>query len=192
MRRPKAILIGGSAGSVNALQEIFKHLSDDFDLPIVIVQHLPQSSRVQLDLVYSVHTRLKLQEAGDKTEIQPGTVYFAPASYHLLIEKDLTLSLSQDEPLHYSRPSIDVLFESAALSLGSACVAVLLTGANADGAAGLCFLNQKKALTIVQDPRTAEVAMMPAAALKPGFSHLVLDLSAIGQKLSRIAKEGLP
>lgn len=191
MRRPKAVLIGGSAGSVNALQEIFRHLSPDFDLPVVVVQHLPQSSRVQLDLVYSVHTKLKLQEAVDKTEVLPRNVYFAPSSYHLLIEKDLTLSLSQDEPLHYSRPSIDILFESAAFSLGGACVAVLLTGANADGAEGLCLLNRKKALTIVQNPATAEVPMMPASALRTGSSHLVLNLPEIGQQLSLVAKEGL-
>ena len=191
MRTPKVVLIGGSAGSVNALQEIFKNLDPAFKLPIVVVQHLPQSSRVQLDLVYSIHTHMKMVEAVDKMVIEDKTIYFAPSSYHLMVEKDLSLALSQDEPVHYSRPSIDLLFESAVQSLGGACVAVLLTGANSDGADGICLLNKKGALTIVQNPATAEVPMMPSSALRPGYSHEVLNIPEIAKRLSAVSREVL-
>lgn len=183
------LIVGGSAGSVTAIQKLLSLLSPDFDFPIILVQHLPSQGRIQLELVYGAYTKRKLLEAIDKMPIEDNKVYFAPPSYHLLIEKDHSFSLSQDDLVYYSRPSIQVTFESAAFSLGSDCIAVLLTGANEDGGEGLGVLRNKGALTLVQDPKTAEVPVMPQSALKPGHRHEVLSLEKIAERLSGLKKE---
>ena len=188
MSELSAVLIGGSAGSVDALQKILSDLPARFSLPIVVVQHLPANLRVNLDMVYGPHSDMRLEEAEDKMRLEAGHVYFAPASYHLLVEKDLSLSLSVDELVHFSRPSIDVLFESAAVSLRDRCAAILLTGANEDGAKGLKFLRERGAVTIVQDPATAQVKMMPEAALLLDPGHHVVPLEKIGAELLRFER----
>lgn len=189
MQNRKIVLIGGSAGSVSAVQKLLSLLSPDFDLPIVVIQHLPSHGRIQLDLVYGHCTKRRLLEALDKMPIEKKTVYFAPPSYHLLIEKDLSFSLSQDDLVYFSRPSIQVSFESAAVSFGSECVAILLTGANEDGSEGLGLLREKGALTLVQDPETAEVPLMPKSALKAGHRHEVLSLEKMALRLSNLKQE---
>lgn len=188
MNLPCVILIGGSAGSVNALQTLLKSMSPDFQIPMVVVQHLAAGARIHLDLVYGPYTKMKMIEITDKVQIEDGHIYFAPTGYHTLVERDFSLSLSQDDLVHFSRPSIEVFFESAAISLGNKCAAILMTGANEDGGEGLCLLNAKGALTFVQDPKTAEVPVMPQSALKPGYHHQVLPLAQIANRLSALEK----
>jgi two-component system chemotaxis response regulator CheB len=131
---------------------------------------------------------LNIKEADEKENIQAGYVYFAPPNYHLLIENDKTFSLSTDEKVNYSRPSIDVLFESAANAYGPRLAAIILTGANNDGAEGLRRIKQKGGLVIVQDPQSAENSYMPAAALKAVKPDFVLSLVEIGRWLTQAAQ----
>ena len=173
------------------MQVLLKSLPPNFETPIVVVQHLPADVRIQLDLVYGHSSKMKLLEVTDKMPIEKGCVYFAAPSYHLLIEKDFSFSLSQDDLVYYSRPSIQVFFESAALSVADRAIAVLLTGANEDGGEGLCILNQKGAITIVEDPKTAEIATMPQSALKKGFEHEILALPLIAQRLVELTTGSL-
>jgi len=187
MNQPTAVFIGASAGGVAAVQTLLKHLTN-FSLPLIIVQHLPYHAQIDSHLVFASHTKLKVCEAQDKTEIQSGHVYFAPPSYHLLVEKDFSLSLSQDEPVQFARPSIDVLFETAATTYGPHACGIVLTGANADGARGLKYIHQKGGYTIVQDPNRAEVSTMPYAAIEMTKPDFIGDLPAIGKKLRAFQK----
>jgi len=185
--RYAAVVIGASAGGTRALQQIFPCLSDSFPLPIVIVQHLhPLQDGLAL-----IHCKdniaIKVKDADEKEALLPGTAYFAPPNYHLLIEDDHTLSLSIDPKVNYSRPSIDVLFESAANVYGPRLAAILLTGANNDGAQGLAYIKKKGGLTIVQDPQSAEFAVMPASALQVTQPDLLLPLEEIGPWLAALA-----
>ena len=133
---PEAIVIGASAGALEALSVILPALPATFDLPIFVVVHVPPDKKSILAELFDAKCKVKVREAEDKEPIAGGTVYFATADYHLLVEADKTLSLSNDEPVLYSRPSIDVLFESAADAYGPGLIALMLTGANQDGAQG--------------------------------------------------------
>lgn len=188
--RVEAIVVGASAGGVEALLTMLGSLRAGFGLPIIIVLHLPEERRSQLAEVFARRVALPVTEAIDKQDIQPGTVYFATPGYHLSVEQDLSLSLSLEDRLHHSRPSIDFLFESAADAYGSALAAVLLTGANHDGARGLAQVKRQGGLTIVQDPDEAQVATMPRAALKIHQPDYILPIHGIGRllvELERIA-----
>ena len=188
--RIEAIVMGASAGGVEALLNVLGPLRQGFVLPIIIVLHLPEERRSQLAEVFARRLLLPVEEATDKQDIQPGTVYFATPGYHLSVEQDRSLSLSLEDRVHHSRPSIDYLFESAADVYGPALAAVLLTGANHDGASGLAQVKRHGGLTIVQDPDDAQVATMPLAALKKQQPDHVLPIHGIGRllvELERIA-----
>ncbi|WP_426234183.1 chemotaxis protein CheB [Pseudomonas sp. TWP3-2] len=188
--RVEAIVIGASAGGVEALLTLFGSLRAGFVLPIIVVLHLPDDRRSHLAEVFSRRVALPVMEASDKQEIKAGTLYFATPGYHLSVEEDRSLSLSLEERLHHSRPSIDFLFESAADVYGPTLAAVLLTGANHDGARGLAKVKRYGGLTIVQDPDDAQVDTMPKAALKIHQPDHILPIHGIGRllvELERIA-----
>lgn len=185
MKPVRLIVIGASAGGVTAIQRILEALPPDLTLPIVVVQHLPPDAQLEIGLVFGRRGRNVL-EARDKMPIESGTVYFAPPAYHLLIERDFTLSLSQDEPVHFARPSIDVTFESAAYGLGKQVCGVLLTGANADGASGLAGIADAGGVTMVQSLDDAECGTMPGAALQLFRPYFVGTLTAIAGELVKL------
>ncbi|MEZ1314785.1 chemotaxis protein CheB [Pseudomonas fluorescens] len=186
--RVQAIVIGASAGGVEALLGILGPLREGFVLPIIVVLHLPDERRSQLAEVFSRRVSMRVEEAGDKTPVEAGTLYFATPGYHLSVEQDRSFSLSQEDRVHYSRPAIDFLFESAADAYGPSLAAVLLTGANRDGARGLAQVKQRGGLTIVQDPGEAQVATMPLAALETHQPDHVLPIHGIGRLLAELER----
>ena len=185
-RPVEAVVIGASAGGLAALSALVTGLPSSYRLPLLMVQHIPPTGPTQLVEIFQRKTDLKVAEAGDKDPISGGTLYFACPGYHLLVESDLTLSVSQDDAMHFSRPSIDVLFESAADAWGERVIGILLTGANEDGAAGLDAIRQAGGLTVVQDPDEAEVAAMPRAALQRFAPDFILPLRDIHRLLREL------
>jgi len=179
-----AIVIGGSAGAMTALSALLPYFPKEYQLPVIIVLHLhPRQDRYFLEH-FDKLCALKVKEADEKENIQAGYVYFAPPNYHLLIENNRTFSLSTEEKVNFSRPSIDILFESAANVYGPRLAAIILTGANNDGAEGLRLIKEKGGLAIVQDPRSAESSFMPGAALQAVQPDFVLGLAEIGRWLA--------
>ena len=179
----EAIVIGASAGGVEALLNILTPLREGFGLPIVVVLHLPDVRRSHLAEVFARRVALPVLEASDKSRIEAGTLYFAAPGYHLSVEQDRSFSLSLEDRVHYSRPAIDYLFESAADAYGPKLAAVLLTGANRDGAHGLAQVKRRGGLTVVQDPDEAQVATMPQAALDIHQPDHILTIRGIGRLL---------
>ena len=184
----EAVVIGASAGGVQALLSLLTDLPDKFQLPIIALLHLPAARNSQLAEVFQHRLLIAVREAADKEKIAPATLYFAGPGYHLSIETDHSFSLSCEAPVHYSRPSIDVLMESAADAYGPSLAGILLTGANADGAAGLARIGQRGGLTVVQDPAEAEVSTMPQAAIARRPPSLVLALAEIRNLLLQLNK----
>jgi two-component system chemotaxis response regulator CheB len=188
MAAPKAVVIGGSAGSLDVLRGIVRALPPSLGCPIAIVIHLPAHSHGLADLL-GVDATLTVKQAEDKEPISAGCVYIAPPSYHLLIEATHTFALSVDPPVHFSRPAIDVLFETACDVYGANLIGVLLSGASEDGAAGLQEIHAAGGTTIVQSPLSAEAAIMPSAALalfEPTYVWSPNELaSGLSQLLSR-------
>ncbi len=172
----EAISIGASAGAVQALLRILPALPADYPIPLFIVVHVPPDRSNALVSLFAAKCQIAVREAEDKEPILPGTVYFAPSDYHMLVEADRSLSLSMDEPVNHSRPAIDVLLESAADAYGPALAAIVLTGANHDGAAGLKAVCAAGGTAIVQDFADAQVATMPEAALTACPSARVMTL----------------
>ena len=160
-----AVVIGGSAGSVEALSVLLPALPAGLQAAVLVVLHLPRNRPSLLCNIFRSRCALPLREAEDKEPIVPGTVYFAPPDYHLLVDDGPALALSVDAPVHYSRPSIDVLFESAADAYGSGLIGMLLSGANQDGARGLAAIEARGGLAVVQEPDSAGVRTMPESAL---------------------------
>jgi len=187
-RAVEAVLIGASAGGVSALLHLLPALPADFPFPVVAVLHVKSGRQSQLAEVFQQRVALNVTEASDKDELIPGTLYFAPAGYHLLLEGDGTVSLSCDPPLHFARPSIDVAMESAAEAYGPRLLAILLTGANDDGAAGMAAIGAAGGLTVVQDPLEAEVDVMPRRAIEKRQPDLVLPLDEIRRLLLLLEK----
>lgn len=184
--RPKAILIGASAGALEALSVILPSLPADFRAPIIVVVHIPPDKKSVLADLFRAKCRIQVVEVEDKEPLKPATAYFAPPDYHLLVEDTETLGLTYEEPVLFSRPSIDVLFESAADVYGSDLAAILLTGANEDGARGLAAIAKAGGRVIVQDPETAFAAAMPGAGLKFCPNAEVLSLDGISNYLRRL------
>ena len=176
---PELIVIGASLGGMQALEAILCSLPENFETPIAIAQHRHKKSSSRLPEFYKRSCKVRTMDAEDKQWIQPSTVYFAPADYHLLVEKG-EFSLSVDEQVNYARPSIDVLFESAADAYGKALIGVILTGANDDGASGVKRIKRQGGLVIAQDPKTAEAPTMPSAAIATGAVDQILPLERIG------------
>ncbi len=187
-RRPpvEAVVIGTSAGGLAALSVLVAGLEATFRLPLLVVQHIPSGVPTQLAEIFQRKTDLHVKEADEKETVRGGTLYFAAPGYHLLVEQDTSLSLSQDDSVHFSRPSIDVLFESAADAWGERVAGILLTGANEDGAAGLEAIHRAGGLTIVQDPDEAEVDSMPRAALQRFAPDYILPLRDIHRLLREL------
>ncbi|RQO61481.1 chemotaxis protein CheB [Pseudomonas sp. KBW05] len=186
IRGIEAIVVGASAGGVEALLSIFGDLPQGFGVPIIAVLHLPDERRSQLAEVFDRRISMPVLEARDKELIKPGTLYFAGPGYHLSVEHDHSLSLSQEDRVHHSRPAIDFLFASAADTYGCSLLAILLTGANQDGARGLAHVKQQGGTTVVQDPTEARVAVMPRAALALHTPDHILSLSQIGSLLASL------
>lgn len=172
----EAIVIGASAGGVHALLQVLPALPADFPASILIVVHVPPRRDNALVSLLAEKCRLTVKEAEDKEPILPGTIYMGPPDYHLLVESDRTIALSSDETVNHSRPAIDVLFESAADAYGERLAAIILTGANHDGARGLRAVCDAGGRAIVQAPATAEVAYMPEAALAACPAARAIDL----------------
>jgi two-component system chemotaxis response regulator CheB len=188
MSRFSVVVMGASWGGLRALERILETLPEDFSLPIVIAQHRDADADDELlASLLRTHTALLVEDVGDRSELVPGTVLIAPPGYHVLLDRG-SVELSVDEPVQFARPSIDVLFESTAGAYGREAVGVLLTGANADGAAGLAELARRGGHTIVQDPATCERPEMPRAALAAMTPDAVLPLGAIGPELGRLCR----
>lgn len=185
-RRIEAVVIGASAGGFGALLAILGGLPAGYPLTLVAVLHLPESHDSRLAELFGHRLALQVREARDKEPLAAGVLYFAPSGYHLSIEDDRSFSLSCEDRVSFARPSIDVLFASAADAYGKSLAGVLLTGANYDGAAGLAGMQLAGALTIVQDPATAEVATMPEAAIRRMTPDLILPLADIHALLRQL------
>lgn len=183
----EAVAIGASAGGIDALFTLLEPLQPPLRAPIIVLLHLPEDHESRLVDVFSRRTRVPLEEAQPHAPVRPGTLYFAPPGYHLLVEMDRTFSLSCDPPVLFSRPSIDVLFESCAEAYGRGLLAMVLTGANEDGARGLAAVKAAGGLTAVQDPAEAVHPIMPQAALRAAQPEFVLPLAALRGLLHTVA-----
>lgn len=185
-RMHDAVVVGASAGALDALSALLPALPGDFPLPIMIVVHLPADKDSALAELLNRKCSLPVREAQDKERIAPSTIYVAPPDYHLLVEPNLHLSLSSDEPVLFSRPSIDVLFETAADAYGDRLIGIVLSGGNSDGAKGLQAICKAGGMGWVQDPQTANARAMPEAALKacPDAQAFTLEQMAICLKES--------
>jgi two-component system chemotaxis response regulator CheB len=180
------VTIGASWGGLHAIETVLGALPEAFPTPIAIAQHrAADAGSGALSRMLSLRSGLHVHEAGDKEPIEPGHVYLAPADYHLLVEPE-GFALSTDEAVQYSRPSIDVLFDSAADTYGDRLIAVVLTGANEDGAYGLARVKRRGGATIVQHPDTAEKRTMPEAAIAAGAADQVVPLDEIGPRLAEL------
>jgi two-component system, chemotaxis family, protein-glutamate methylesterase/glutaminase len=183
---PEAVVIGASAGALEALSSLLPGLPADYRLPILVVVHLPPDKTSLLAELLRVRCAIRVREAEDKEPIEPGVVYFAPPDYHLLVEEDKRLSLSDDEPVLFSRPSIDVLFESAADAYGGGLIGVVLTGANSDGANGLKAVVEAGGVAVVQSPGSAYAVAMPEAAIAACPAARVLPVNEIAAYLREV------
>jgi two-component system chemotaxis response regulator CheB len=179
------VVIGGSAGSLEVATRILQLLKENFKWPVVAVFHRKPVHESMLADVLIARTKKKVVEAEDKELIIPNTVIIAPADYHLLVETETLLALDASEKIIYSRPSIDVTFMSAASVYRENVIAVLLSGANADGAAGISAVHRAGGTTIVQEPQEAEVSVMPSAAIATGHVDHVLTTSQIAEYLNQ-------
>ncbi len=184
----EAIVIGASAGALEALSVILPALPKGFGLPVMVVVHVPPDRRSMLSEIFQAKCRIPVKEAEDKEPIVGGTIYFAPPDYHLLVETERCLALSSDEPELFSRPSIDVMFESAADAYGAALVAIVLSGANHDGARGLQAITKAGGTALVQRPQDAFARAMPEAAIAaaPGASVMSLEQIAAYLQTMRV------
>ena len=185
------VVMGTSTGGLHALTRLLSDLPASFPLPIAIVQHRSRDSDERLSLLLSGASLLPVYEAEDKEPLRSPGVYLGPPDSHLLVEPD-SVALSTEEPVAYSRPSIDVLFESAAYSHGNRVIGVLLTGANQDGTRGLQQIKQRGGYVIVQNPDSAESAFMPKHAVKNVLPDRVLNLEQIALELVIRAGEARP
>jgi two-component system chemotaxis response regulator CheB len=188
-RRLKVVVLGASAGGVEALLDVIPSLAPQMPFAVAAVLHLPADGRSVLPQLLAEQARVPVKEAETCEPLQAGTVYLAPPDYHLSIEPDLTFSLSTEEPIHFSRPSIDVLFESAAVAVGRDLLAILLTGANADGALGLSRVREAGGLTVVQDSASAKAPEMPQAALRRMEPDCLLTLDELKTVFAALSED---
>lgn len=182
----EALVIGASAGGVSALLAILAGLKPGFKLPIAVVLHIPDNRQSHLAEVLGRRLGLPAKEADNREVLKAGMLFFAAPGYHLSVEADRSFSFSREEPVYFSRPSIDFLFESAADVYGPALAGVLMTGANQDGAAGIAAIKRQGGFTVVQDPQDAHVPTMPLAALalqQPNVVAGLVDIRALLEEL---------
>ena len=185
------VAVGTSWGGLSALTKLLGALPADFGIPVVVVQHRSKDSERLLGQLLQDATELRVCEIEDKDPLTPGTVHLAPANYHVLIESGYA-SLTIEEPVRFSRPSIDVTFTSAADTYRSAAIGVVLTGANEDGARGLAHIVQRGGRALVQDPKTAEIPIMPQAAVRAVPTGEILPLDALAPRLIELSHERAP
>jgi two-component system chemotaxis response regulator CheB len=185
--RVDAIVVGASAGGVDALSLLFPALPVGLAAPVFVVLHLPRERPSLLVEIFQPKCALPIREAEDKEPVEAGTIYFAPPDYHLLIDEGPQIALSADAPVQFSRPSVDVLFESAADCYGARLLAVVLTGANEDGAAGVAAVQRAGGITLVQCPDSAQSPSMPEAAIRRVAPTYVLPLDAMVALLRTLA-----
>jgi len=178
-----AIVIGASAGGLYVMTRLLQPLPPSFPLPVIVVQHRSKDERSLLEEVLQQKCAIRIKQADEKELIQKGTVYFAPPDYHLLIENDRSFALSFDAPVNYSRPSIDVLFESAADVYKERLLGIILTGANSDGALGIKRIGMQGGTTIGQSPETADYPEMPKAAINTGYVRHIMTPDEISRYL---------
>jgi two-component system chemotaxis response regulator CheB len=188
MKPVKLIVIGGSAGSLQVILNFLAAIPRGFPLPVLIVLHRNGVFESNLEELFSSRTRVPVKEVEEKELIIPGTTYICPADYHVLLEKDHSFSLDYSERVHYSRPSIDVTFRSAADSFGEELVALLLSGGNADGVEGLQYIRARGGVAVVQDPATAEVPYMPQQAVTKGEIDFIVPAVEIPAFLLGLAR----
>lgn len=189
-RRIDAIVVGASAGAIEALGHLLPALPADLGVPVVIVVHLPPRRPSLLVSIFETRCALPIREPQDKDPVVAGHIYFAPPDYHLLIEADRTFALSVEEPVNFSRPSIDVLIESAAVVYGARLLALILTGASRDGASGAAQVRRAGGLVAVQDPNSAEAQIMPRAAIESARPQLIGSLPELAAFVVRTARNG--
>jgi two-component system chemotaxis response regulator CheB len=182
------VAVGTSWGGLSAMMKLLGGLPEDFPIPIVIVQHRGKDSNDLLSQLLQDSTELTVCEIEDKDALSPGRVHVAPANYHVMLEPGYA-SLTIEEPVRYSRPSIDVMFDSAAATYGPTAIGVVLTGANEDGARGLAHIVERGGRGLVQDPNTAEIPVMPKAAIKAVPSAEVLPLDRLAPRLIELSRE---
>jgi len=182
----QAVVIGSSAGGISALTAVLNPLPCEFPLPIIIVQHLHPLSDNYLAHILDSRCALTVKQADEKESIQAGLIYIAPPNYHLLVEEDFTFSLSLEAPVNFSRPSVDVLFESATYAYRNKLIGIILTGANSDGSIGIKKIKEVGGYIIVQDPATAEADAMPKAAINSTKVDIVLPVDEIGTYLLKL------
>jgi len=192
-KRYSALVIGVSMGGIAALELLLGALPARFPLPILIVHHIGADSGSRLAEMLDARCAIRIKEAEEGEAFLPGSVYLAPPNYHLLVERDGTVALSVDPPVNFARPSVDVLFESAADVFGPTLIGMVLTGAGSDGANGLKRIKAKGGLTIVQDPKDAEADSMPRSALAVLEADHCLPLNAIsGLLCSLVERKTVP
>jgi two-component system chemotaxis response regulator CheB len=182
------VAIGTSWGGLSALTKLLGALPADFSIPVVVVQHRSKDSERLLVQLLQDATSLQVCEIEDKDPLTPGRVHVAPANYHVLIESGYA-SLTIEEPVRFSRPSIDVTFTSAADTYRSKAIGVVLTGANEDGARGLAHIVKRGGRALVQDPKTAEIPIMPAAAIRAVPTGEILPLNGLAPRLIELSHE---
>jgi two-component system chemotaxis response regulator CheB len=183
-----AIVIGTSYGGLEALKTILPKLGQAFLIPVIVVLHIGENNNDTFVKFLNAICPLQVKEAESNEKIKPGIIYFAPPNYHLLIESDFTFSLTNDKKHNYSRPSIDILFESAAWAYTKNLIGVVLTGANSDGAIGLKVIKNFGGMTVIQNPGSALSPAMPQAAFKIANPEFQLNLEEIAAKLIDLAK----
>ncbi len=188
-RKFRAVVIGASSGGFDALKIALARLPEDFILPVLVVQHLAKNSDDYLVRYLDRCCNVRVKEAEEKETILPGVVYIAPPGYHLLVEEDATLAFSVEGLVNFSRPSIDVLFLSAADAFRSELIGIIMTGGNQDGSAGLKMIGAEGGITVVQSPESAEADAMPRAALLAVKADYVVPLLEIGSLLEKLAGE---
>ncbi|MBC7381402.1 MAG: chemotaxis protein CheB [Bacteroidia bacterium] len=182
----KALIIGGSAGSIDVILMLLPHLKAGFKFPIIMVLHRKNSTDSKLSELFSNKTKILVKDIEDKDPVKDGTIYIAPADYHLLIESTGVFSLDASEKVNFSRPSIDVTFESAADVYQDKLVCILLSGANADGVLGLKKVKSKKGMSVVQEPTNAKVPFMPEMAIKNKQVDIILNDNEIAAFINRL------
>lgn len=184
----KVIVVGASYGGMEAIKTLLSSLPENFKVPMIVVLHIGNNSVSGFLGFLNKNTTFKVKEAGEKEKISPKTVYFAPPNYHLQLEADYSLSLSTDAKVNFSRPSIDVLFETAAWTCRNDLTGILLTGSNSDGSAGLQTIQKYGGITIVENPETAFAKAMPSSAIELFKPDFVLNIDEIAEKLVGLSK----
>ncbi|MGE6218194.1 chemotaxis protein CheB [Nubsella zeaxanthinifaciens] len=190
MKKCGALVIGGSAGSLDVLLKVLPEVNANIDFTIIIVVHRKQGTDSLLTDLLSYRTDLKVKEADEKEKILSGHIYIAPSDYHLLVEKDFTFSLDYSEKVNYSRPSIDVTFQTASDAYGDRLVCLLLSGSNADGVNGLITVKKNGGLALVQDPDTAQVSYMPEQAILKANVSKVLKIEEMASYINSLSAKG--